>query len=179
MSNQQQSKQEILPFLRTFYGHHSGVSNSYGRFPYEQLEAVLKLVNDDSKYLKTTINRAEIDRFIAIRTMFPTKYILLRRKNGEPYWNICLVKSHIFNDFDNDDLFNFITMLKDNKIDVILAKTRNEYIPPITEEESKKYLDPDVNKWDSITDSNNILKVQEFELEWRRELELELGNVSS
>lgn len=162
------SKPEILPFLRSFNGHHSGVSASYGRFPFEQLEDVLKLVSN-SNYSQTRVDRAEVERFIAIRTMFPPKYILLRRKNGEPFWNICLVASHVFEDFSNDDLYDFITFLKDNKIDVVLAKTKYEYIPPITEEESQKYIDSRAGYYDSKTDSNNILETQKVELTWYKE----------
>lgn len=154
-------------FLRTFHGHNRKPSCSLARFKFEDLNQVLQLINDDGQHTysyTTHIGRHELDGKYCIRLCGSGRWICFRRKNGEPSWNICGINSQVFEDFLASEMNAFYDFLTNNGIEIQMPKYSFEYIPPITEDESKKYI-VGTRGW-SATDSVSVLESQEYEKKW-------------
>jgi len=94
-----------------------------------------------------------------------------RRKNGEPFWNIAKVRSHVsdLQEFTDKEILEFIEFLKKNGIEVQMAKMDYERILPITEEETIDYIEPDTKGWCTV-DSISILESQKNEESWENDI---------
>ena len=161
-----ETKKTLHHFLKYFPGHGAS-SPSYGRFAYEDMDRVLELVKKNDRYYSTTrIGRMELDgkRCISLYG----KWIQIRRRNGEPFWNICKVRSHALPDFTDDDILKFVQFLRDNGVTVHLAEMDNQYITPLSEEKLG-HIEEDTRGW-CTTDSMSILAAQKMEQKWKREI---------
>jgi hypothetical protein len=165
-----------LRFLRVFYGdenyprYYPGAKQfapSYARFPHDQLQKVLDILKQHEYSYNDRIGKQEMDGQIYFlkNAGFLNRYATIRRKNGEPYWNITDLVFRDCAQFTDQMYSELFKILTTNGVDLVLPQKDWEYIPPITKEEAAKYTLEKAGPWTN-TDSFTILQAQEVELEW-------------
>ena len=126
---------KVLCFLRTFMGQYGRLC-SLARFPVEEFENVKKLLDTMKWRYTNNIGSAEYKGYHAFthydhmsRKSFS---FCLRRKNGEPYWNICQSDCDYYIATPDDVLLDVFSSLKKGGATLVLPSVNFEYISPIT-----------------------------------------------
>lgn len=156
-------------FLRTFNGRGT-YSLSYARFPVEELDKVLAILVANKCWVTQRIGCYELDGKYCIVKQIDRKScgFSIRRKNGEPCWNICLLNGNMHPNISFEDLADIFSLLKDGGVSLSLPKEHCEYIPPITKEEADKNRDEIVLLRHPV-DKTNVEDAQVEELKWNNE----------
>jgi hypothetical protein len=140
------------------------------RFPVDQFETVKELLKSMNFCYSNKISVFEIEGkhvFTFYDSSARKSYsFCLRRKNGEPCWNICQTCIFRYHNTPDDVLLKIFASLKEKGIDLSLPKVNFEYIPPISTEEADKFRHPDYERAWCPVDSFDIEKAQEFEKGW-------------
>lgn len=157
-------------FLRVFYGRDSSRSLSYARFPFEELEKVTQILECNNCQVTRKIGWHELDgKYCCLKYIAGGIYgFALRRNNGEPMWNICLLVDNYHKNIQLEELAKVFETLKENGINLTLPKVEFEYIPPVSAEVSARYRE-EINGWYSAVDQIDIAEIQEIEAEWHQE----------
>lgn len=162
-------------YLRTFGGH-GAVSCSYARFPYSQLDIVLNAINNSANYSYTEcIGRMEIDGYVCVQNNNCREWCMIRRKNGENYWNICAVCSHIFKDFSKHTMLEFFYLLEQSGVTLSIPTYDLEPIATIDHATIQDHTDPNVRGW-CRTDSMTVDEAQKLEAGWLRNITADNSN---
>lgn len=157
-----QSREKMNSFLRVFPGRRTR-SLSYARFPFAELDKVIQIICQKGWWHTSRVGCYELDGkhcFIDRRG----DGFAIRRYNGEPYWNICLLNGNQYKNVGLETLKEIFEQLVINDISLILPKTPFEYISPITSEETEPYLERD-SVWPP-SEKMSIIEAQELEKEW-------------
>lgn len=155
-------------FLRTFSGHNA-TALSYARFPYEQLDKFEKFLKKSENYNHVNgLDRCELTGLLCIRNG-RNQYMALRRFNGEAFWNITNIASHVFRDFDNQEIINFLKEIDEKtSIDLKVPSHDYEYIEPSDQLTKEKYTNESCRGFGK-TSNYHISKVEAREKRWLME----------
>ena len=162
--------QAVKVFLRVFAGQ-IGRGCSMARFPVEQFDKVHDLLTKTLKLsYSTRIGVCELDGYHVYTSYDNVQNknvsFCIRRKNGEPFWNICDACISRYGSFSDEKLNKIFNGLKEIGVDLSLPSINFEYIPPIPSDVADKYRVADYNKWMSKVDPITIEEVQEMEKRW-------------
>lgn len=156
-------------FLRTFNGHNKRAI-SYARFPFEQLEDFRIFIKNSTGYSIVTLDRFELQGLLCITNNYH-HYLVLRRYNGEEYWNITNIASHVFPDFTDVEILDFFTNIKafndknNIKINLTIPFHDFQYIEPTNDSTKLKYTNEKENRF-GMTCTAHISQIEEIEKKW-------------
>lgn len=149
-------------FLRVFPGRGTR-SLSYARFPFTELNSVIQILCQKGWCHTSRVGCYELDGkhcFIG----YNRGGFAIRRYNGEPYWNICLLNGNIDKNISLETLKEILNQLVAGGISLSLPETPLEYIPPITDEETNSYLETKTVL--SPSEQTSIIEAQDLEKQW-------------
>lgn len=157
-------------FLHMFYGQDDLSGGSYARFPVDELEKVKKILRDNKISIDERIGCCELDgKMCATKLMlddsgWKSRGFAIRRKNGEPFWNICPLSCAYIPNMKFKNLEEIFLILKENGVLLTLPSYDFEPIPRVSVEEANKHRS-DIRGW-SIVDSIDIEESLKIEKIW-------------